>query len=287
MKHEVFFCGEWEEQLLVFQGILFHNRTFESDYKTNLTYDFHQKELKILRDEYKLENIAGTGSEFGQAARLTSYFAPKLVHKGDYDNHIVCNAAALLQYSFEQPEHGINCMNKSKILQECCLALGIYARRVWIMPYSPYDSDNHVVNEIYDKALRKWIMLDMTANGYFVGDDKTPLSVLEIRERFALNRHCEFRGLGDKVGAGFRSRKAERIYFNNYFAKNLFYLATEKENGFGEKNEYLFFFPKGFHSGEYKQMQILFRSGKCGEFVPSKSERIPACDISALTIQPD
>ena len=32
------------------------------------------------------------------------------------------------------------------------------------MPYSPYDFDNHVVVEIYDK---KWIMLDPTTDGIF------------------------------------------------------------------------------------------------------------------------
>lgn len=42
-----------------------------------------------------------------------------------YDNHIPCDALHLLEFSYEQPDHGINCRNKSKILAECCLALGI------------------------------------------------------------------------------------------------------------------------------------------------------------------
>ena len=76
-------------------------------------------------------------------------------------------------------------MNKSKILVECCLALGIYARRVSIMPFSPYDLDNHVVTEIYDRTLKKWIMLDPTTDGYFVDDASTALSLLEMRNKFA------------------------------------------------------------------------------------------------------
>ncbi len=51
----------------------------------------------------------------------------------------------LLTYSFENDEHGINCLNKAKILAECCLALGIFARRVFIHPFSPFDFDSHVV----------------------------------------------------------------------------------------------------------------------------------------------
>ena len=46
------------------------------------------------------------------------------------------------------------------------LALGIYARKVWIMPNSGYDSDCHVVNEVWDSTLNKWVMLDITNNQY-------------------------------------------------------------------------------------------------------------------------
>ena len=51
------------------------------------------------------------------------------------------------------------------------------------MPYSPYDFDNHVVVEIYDK---KWIMLDPTIDGIFIDENRTPLSLLEIRENLLM-----------------------------------------------------------------------------------------------------
>ena len=70
--------------------------------------------------------------------------------------------------------------NKSKILAECCLALGIPARRVFIMPFSPYDTDNHVVNEIYDDTREKWVMMDPTTGGMFVDENRTPLSLIEM-----------------------------------------------------------------------------------------------------------
>ena len=37
-------------------------------------------------------------------------------HDSMYDNHIPCDALHLLEFSYEQPDHGINCRNKSKIL---------------------------------------------------------------------------------------------------------------------------------------------------------------------------
>ena len=60
-----------------------------------------------------------------------------------------------LDYSLDKPEQGINCLNKAKILEEVCLALGIYARRVRFLPYSPFDFDCHVVTEIYDRSQEK------------------------------------------------------------------------------------------------------------------------------------
>ena len=77
-------------------------------------------------------------------------------------------------------------MNKSKILVECCLALGIYARHVCIMPYSPYDIGSHVVTEIFDRSLEKWVMLDPTTDGFFIDENKVALSLFEMRDKFAI-----------------------------------------------------------------------------------------------------
>ena len=180
---------EWnelnEERLRIYSGILFHNQTFaEGNPDAQIRYDFSCPEFVTLRETYDLERIAGKGSDFARAKRLLHHLAPRLHHSSWYDNHVPCNALDLLEYSFGKPDQGINCLNKSKTLAECCLALGIYARRVSIMPFSPYDFDNHVVTEIYDRELKKWIMLDATTDGYFVDENKTPLSLLEMQENF-------------------------------------------------------------------------------------------------------
>lgn len=276
----------WQDKLCIYKGILFHNRTFENDFSAEISYDFTCKEYTTLREAYKLDAIAGTGSDFGRAARLTSYLAPRLTHKGDYDNRIDCNALSLLAYSLNQPMHGINCLNKSKILQECCLALGIYARRVCLMPYSPYDYDNHVVTEIYDKTLHKWAMLDVTANGYFTDENGLPLSVLEMRERFALDRVCNLIKLGDDIAEYFTSREEEQLYYLHYFAKNLFYLACDQINGFGEKDAYLRFIPKGFQDNASREMNRLFRLNRTSDYEFAYDTRSRGCNIDCLLKSP-
>ena len=145
-------------------------------------------EYADLLKKYPFEKIAGKGTDLQRAIRVLKYLSPKLTHSPWYDGHVDCNALALLYFSLDKPEQGINCLNKAKILEEVCLALGIYARRVRFLPYSPFDFDCHVVTEIYDRTQEKWCMLDPTTNGYLVDEKGTILSLLEARERMADTR---------------------------------------------------------------------------------------------------
>ena len=177
----------------IYSGILINNQEFAGSGETaEITYDFDCPEYKTLIEKYGIDKIAGEGTAFQRGVRLMHWMAPKLTHKSNYDSHIPVNALDLLDYSLGRPERGINCLNKSKILAECCLAVGIYARRVSILPYSPYDGDNHVVTEIFDEDMGKWVMLDPTTDGFFVDEEGGILSVLELREKFARQDFATF-----------------------------------------------------------------------------------------------
>ena len=163
------------------------------------TYDFNSADYAVLREKYDIEKIAGEGTEFERAARLMDEFAPRLRHYSMYDNHIEMRALPLLEYSLDKDSHGINCRAKAQILNEMCLALGIYSRKLWINPYSRYDDECHVVNEVWDSSLGKWVMLDITNNEYWVDETGSPLSVLEIRERLAAQELCSPAAPGESV----------------------------------------------------------------------------------------
>ena len=100
-------------------GNLFNNKEFEVGNEEDVVYDFDCPEFEELRNKYDLVKIAGKGSDFHRAKRLLHYLAPGLKHSSWYDNHVECNSLRLLEYSFNNPDHGINCLNKSKILVEC------------------------------------------------------------------------------------------------------------------------------------------------------------------------
>ena len=247
-----------QQMLDVYSGILFQNQEFEDGTLDEIIYEFDCPEFEELRNKYDLVKIAGKGSDFVRAKRLLHYLAPRLTHSSWYDNHIECNALRLLEYSLNNPEQGINCLNKSKILVECCLALGIYARRVSIMPFSPYDFDNHVVAEIYDRTLEKWIMLDPTTDGYFIDESKTPLSLLEMRSKFA---NAEFITYVDSTSTlkDIHKLRNKYMYTNMYICKNLFYFRVEKYSTFGEKKSYLNFVPLHYAIKRTEQANLKYR----------------------------
>lgn len=244
----------------IYSGILFNNQEFaNSGEAAEITYDFNCPEYKTLIEKYGIDRIAGEGTAFERAERLLHWMSPRLKHKSDYDNHIPFNSIALLDYSLDNPEQGINCRNKSIILTECCLALGIYARRVYIMPYSPYDGDNHVVSEIYDPELGKWVMLDPSSDTYFIDKDGVPLSLLEIRDNYANRRYAA----AVEAGADTSDKEAlwkENIGYNAYIGKNLFRFMVDGINGFGQGDKQtLCFSPAGYSIKRYNLASLRYR----------------------------
>lgn len=153
-------------------GILKNNLITKDGSDISISYDYTSEALLVLKEKYKLEKIAGNGSNLDKALNVMNEFAPRLKHKSDYDNSITIEALPLLEYSLDNKKHGINCKNKAQILLEMLLSLGIPTRKAWIMPYSPYDIDCHVVNEIWDDKLAKWVMLDITNNEYWIDEKK-------------------------------------------------------------------------------------------------------------------
>jgi len=283
---------EWnqiqDEQRNMYAGILFHNQSFaQGNEKAEIRYHFNCPEFTVLKEKYGLEQIAGKGGDFVRAKRLLHYLAPRLTHCSWYDNHIPCNALDLLAYSLNNPEQGINCRNKSKILEECCLALGIYARRVWIMPYSPYDFDNHVVTEIYDRKLQKWIMLDATSDGYFVDENKMPLCLLELREKFANDCFTTFVSSTDGL-KNLEKRKVKYAYINTYICKNLFYFQVGAESRFGEPEKYLIICPEHYSIRDNRIGNVRFRIRHMPEeyrdVVPKLEDNLKALAASEETV---
>lgn len=232
-------------------GILKNNLEFKDGKDIDIEYDFENSEYSQLIDTYKIDKTAGSGSELERALNLMNEYAPRLTHLSNYDNHIAPNAIALLEYSLDNKNQGINCKAKAQILNEMCLALGIYSRKVWLMPNSEYDGDCHVVNEIYDSNLNKWIMLDITNNQYWVDENGTPLSILEIRTKGAMQEFCTPVQPGDSLE---NLEQLKNKYIGNflYIMKNMNSIEYFDRYSVGEDAAVYTLCPKNFESDNDK-----------------------------------
>ena len=242
MKYQSY-LQDVEEIYIMEAGILRNNLEFHEGKDCEFKYDFSHENCARLKSEYNIASTAKEGTEFERALRLMDEYSPRLTHKGDYDNHIPINAIDLLEYSLDNKKQGINCRNKAQILNEMCLALGIYSRKVWLMPYSRYDNDCHVVNEVWDSSLGKWVMLDITNNTYWVDGNKTPLSVLEIRGKAASREFCTPVEVGDKTN-NLQKLKEKNIGNFLYIVKNMVYMEYCTEYTVGESEDIYLLFPK-------------------------------------------
>lgn len=228
-------------------GVLNGLSEFKAGEAHSFSYDFTNKEYPVLKEKYGIEKIAGEGTELQRALRLMDEYAGRLQHKSNYDNHVAMNALDLLEYSLDKKANGINCRAKAQILNEMCLSLGIYARKVWIMPISTYDSDCHVVNEVWDSTLGKWVMLDITNNKYWVDKNGTPLSVLEIRKCGAEAIFCTPVEPNDKVN-DLEALKEKYIGNFIYIMKNMVYMEYCSAYGVEETKPIYLLFPDGLET---------------------------------------
>lgn len=231
-KEDEIYLRSSEQVYIMEIGILKNNLKFCTDGDYEFSYDFDHEDYATLIEQYGIDEIAGEGSDFERAARLMANMKPRLTHRSDYDNHVELRALPLLEYALDQPEHGINCLAKSKILNEMYLALGIYSRQLSLMPYSPYDGECHVVNEIWDRDLGKWIMLDVTSDFYWVDAAGTPLSVLEIRSYLAIDHLCTPIHPGD-TRTNYKQIREDNFWNVIYIAKNMAYLTYRMDNTVG------------------------------------------------------
>lgn len=237
------YLQDTDEIYIMEAGILCNNPEFQDGTDYELLYDFSHEKYGVLKSKYNIENTAGDGTEFERALRLMDEYAPRLTHKSDYDNHIGQSALDLLEYSLDNRSHGINCRAKAQILNEMCLSLGIYSRKVWIMPYSKYDGDCHVVNEIWDSSLHKWVMLDITNNEYWADENNIPLSILEIRDKAALMEFCTPVEAGDKTN-NLQALQEKNIGDFLYIVKNMAFMEYCTEYTVGESNDFYLLAPQ-------------------------------------------
>ncbi|MBI4913538.1 MAG: transglutaminase domain-containing protein [Acidobacteria bacterium] len=187
-------------------------------------------ELVQFRQNYKLQELAGGGSEFTRAVRLMHWVHRQVRHDGTSKNPEPVNGPSLLE-ACRKEARGLNCYMMAVILNEACLSLGIKSRMVRCSPLNEQDPDCHVVNAIWSGDHGKWLYLDPT-NDAWVGDEKgIPLSPQELRERLITGRPVQI-----SDGANWNGKPLVPSQYLDYMAKNLVRISCPLASAFGHES---------------------------------------------------
>jgi transglutaminase-like putative cysteine protease len=247
----------------LYSGIIKMMEEFRDDGKDITIRYLLDADYKDLCATYKLKENAGSKADFDKALNLLNWISSNIYHYGNYDNHVTNTAMELLDYAFGKGEkYGINCRSLSLALTECLLAIGIKARTIYIMPFSPYDFDNHVVCEAWIGELDKWVMLDPTYNLYATLNN-VPLNILELRGLLANQEEVIYNN-----EAKYNGTPINKDEISTYYAKDLFRFmvfdiqGTDSENMAGRR--LINITPCGYDVKKCTLANIDFRINKWG-----------------------
>jgi len=193
-----------------------HDVFRQSDAGVSPSIDATSQELVALREKYGLAKIAGEGTSFDQAVRVMDWLTTHVYHDGNCNPEGSRCAMTALTYAFDRPEKGVNCSWLATTLTECLLSLGIAARTVDIIPFAPYDMDNHVITRVWTGE--QWVMLDPTTNSYVMDKEGHLLDIFRLRTLLADQKEVVF-----SEGLRYNGHAYDAKEHRDYLAKDLFW----------------------------------------------------------------
>lgn len=220
--------------------------------------------LRKLREDYKLDSIAGEGNDISQMLNLMRWVHNSIEHNGNKENPSVKNANDLMKTCSNQ-QGTLNCRGLGIVLNEVYLAMGMPSRFVTCSPKDTADFDCHVINMVFSYDLDKWLWMDPTQNGYIMSETGELLAIEEVRDRLINggtlivnpDANWNYRGTTDKPW-----------YLDYYMAKNLYWFSSplhstyDYETNDGAKEQaYLELYPSGFLPDTKRKLVQTYRSG--------------------------
>ena len=178
--------------------------------------------LKKIRNDLKLDSIAGNGSELSQIFNLMHWVHNIVKHDGSSNNPTLKNAIDLIK-TCKVENRGVNCRMMAIILNECYLSMGIKSRYITCMPKETEFDDCHVINMVFSKDLNKWIWIDPTFDAYIMDNKGNLLGIQEVREKLIKGEPLILNADANWNRATLQTKEH---YLEYYMAKNLYRLET-------------------------------------------------------------
>lgn len=195
----------------------------DKSYIPNFTYQSSDNpNLVTLRNELKLDSIAGTGNEISRILNLMHWLHNLIPHDGMNGNPEVKNALNMIAVC-KKEDRGLNCRGLAMVLNECYLSLGFKSRYVTCLPKDTTDPDCHVINMVYSNYLNKWIWIDPSFDAYVMDEKGELLGIEEVRERLINGKPLI---LNPEANWNRQQSQTREFYLEKYMAKNLYKLET-------------------------------------------------------------
>lgn len=226
-----------------------------TDESVSLSIDVSAPALFELSEKHGLAAIAGSGDSFTRAVRVMDWLTAHVRHNGNCNPEGKRCAMTALEYAYDQPERGVNCAWLATTLTECLLSIGIPARTIYIMPFAPYDCDNHVVTHVWYGENTQWIMLDPTTNCYVQDKAGKLLDVFDLRALLADQQEVVF-----NEGIRYNGQPCSAEEHRDYLAKDLFWFKMAEKSGADDRiGRELIIAPKGYDPHKREVLNIQYR----------------------------
>ncbi|MBC9931814.1 transglutaminase domain-containing protein [Chitinophaga qingshengii] len=174
--------------------------------------------LKRIREEFKLDSVAGSGNEISRMINLMQWVHNIIRHDGNTNNPAIKNAIDIIGIC-KQEGRAVNCRMMGTVLNECYLAMGFKSRFLTCMPKELKFDDCHVINMVYSNDAQKWIWMDPTFNAYVMDEKGELLGPKEVRERLINGQQLI---LNPDANWNRKISQTKAKYLETYMAKNLY-----------------------------------------------------------------
>ena len=192
------------------------------------------KNLRMVRDYFKLDSVAGQGDELSKIINLLHFAHDNIRHDGSNQAFAELDAIDLYNY-YKTTGKGVNCRQLAISLCEMYLSMGIPARYVTCMPADSLDYECHVINTVWSEQLQKWLYIDPTMDAWVTDENGTMLSIAEVRQRLINDQPLV---LCETANWNHESQQTKEYYLETYMAKNLYYFVCKKLNRFNPESLY-------------------------------------------------
>lgn len=210
-----------------------------------------------IKDYFKLDTLySPDATTWEKAVAISRFVADNIPHDEPDSVPDHSNAIDLWKYT-KEVNPGFNCRMHAILNYELMQAAGLMARYVTCLPQDENDVDCHVVNEVWLPELGKWAFIDSDMGGHYCTDiEGTPLSLLEMREKYAANEQM-------MMYPGFEDASTDIDYYYCYMAKNTYWFSCWETLHFFQEDDldakiqnlepqrYILIVPVGFAPFDY------------------------------------